>query len=182
MQEPPAWVTDVGNDFGQVFQCVPTVAESDGIFDMTAGLVHRYELGRQPSEVIYVDRDCCSASGKSKVMDLFPQWKDLQVRLDIWHLMCRYASCCMMNTHQLYAVFMSNLSKAILMWDPEDLAVLHQAKRLEMARQEVRGMIDADITKLEPAIHCRRKTRGIDETTRIIDELIESLDGDTGKD
>ena len=82
-----AWATHVGNEFGQVLQCVLTVAEVDGISDMTAGLVRRYERGRQsPSEVIYVDRDCCSVSGKSKVMDLFPQWKDLHVWLDIWHL------------------------------------------------------------------------------------------------
>ena len=111
-----AWATDVGNEFGQVLQCVLTVAEGDGISDMTAGLVRRYELGRQsPPEVIYVDRDCCSVSGKSKVMDLFPQWKDLHVRLDIWHLMRRFSSCFTTDMHQLYAVFMSNLSKAIFM-------------------------------------------------------------------
>ena len=47
-------------------------------------------------------------------------------------------------------------------------------------------MTDADIEMLvsrkERAIHCRRKTRGVDATTCIIDELIESLDSDTGKD
>ena len=47
-------------------------------------------------------------------------------------------------------------------------------------------MTDADIAMLvsrkERAIHCRRKTRGVDATTRIIDELIESLDSDAEKD
>jgi hypothetical protein len=75
-----AWVTDVGNEHGQVLTCVLTTAEGAGLADMAAGLVRRYELANQPPPVlIYVDRDCCGG----KVHELFPKWRSVQVKASL---------------------------------------------------------------------------------------------------
>ncbi|CAM4535379.1 unnamed protein product [Leuciscus chuanchicus] len=67
-----AWVTDVGNEFGQVLMCVLTEAEGDGLLPMCSGLVERYRrAGEAPPEVLYVDRDCCSSTGKGKAAAVF---------------------------------------------------------------------------------------------------------------
>lgn len=64
------WVSNVGNEYGQVLMSVLTDREGDGLLPMTAGLMQRYrEAGQAPPSVIYVDRDCCSARGQSKVAD-----------------------------------------------------------------------------------------------------------------
>ena len=75
---------------------------------MAQGLVQRYEMVSQPPpKVMYVDRDCCSKYGDSKVASMFPGWPDMIVLLDIWHFMCRLARTCTTESHQLYSVFMS---------------------------------------------------------------------------
>ncbi|KAJ4931273.1 hypothetical protein JOQ06_025570 [Pogonophryne albipinna] len=43
-------------------------------------------------QLIYVDRDCCNRDGVSKTAALFQEWGQLVVRLDIWHLMRRFAA------------------------------------------------------------------------------------------
>ncbi|XP_067117109.1 uncharacterized protein [Osmerus mordax] len=84
-----AWVTNVGNEHGQVLVSVLTSVESvDLLLPMAAGLQERYRLaGVPPPQLIYVDRDCCSSFGGSKTAALFANWDRLVVRLDIWHLM-----------------------------------------------------------------------------------------------
>ena len=60
-----AWVTNVGNEYGQVLMSVLTAAEGDGLVDMAAGLMRRYrEAGKAPLKVLYVDRDCCTTVGQ----------------------------------------------------------------------------------------------------------------------
>ncbi|CAK6982380.1 hypothetical protein KUCAC02_027906, partial [Scomber scombrus] len=65
-----AWVTNVGNEHGQVLMSVLTCSE--GLSRMVAGLMRRYRLaGVPPPEVIYVDRDCCKRDGLSTTAALF---------------------------------------------------------------------------------------------------------------
>jgi len=78
------------------------------------------------------------------------------------------------------------MSSCIFKWDSDDLKALCSAKSAELALLGVAGLADAEIlrrlTKKELALHCRRVTRGADETTQLIDSLITSLDCDSGKD
>ncbi|KAM8867922.1 uncharacterized protein ACB058_005817 [Synchiropus picturatus] len=78
-----AWSTNVGNEHGQVLMSVLTAAEGDGLADMASGLVRRYhDAGQAPPKVLYVNRDCCTSVGQSRVGQLFHEWPELVVRLD----------------------------------------------------------------------------------------------------
>jgi len=170
------WATDVGNEFGQVLTCVLTTAEGSGIQDMARGLVHRYsQAGVAPPVLLYVDRDCCGTA----VPKLYEPWNML-VRLDIWHFMRRLARGVKTESHPLYGVLMSRLSACIFEWDPEDISRLCQAKAA------VTGLSEKDaahsLTRLELALHCRRRTRGTEQTIDLIDRLITSLSGDADRD
>ena len=109
-----AWVTNVGNEYGQVLVSVLTAAEGDGLANMAAGLMGRYRVaGKAPPKVLYVDRDCCVTVGTSKTADMFHEWHELEVRLDVWHLMRCFARCVTTDSHQLYGLFMVRLSFVI---------------------------------------------------------------------
>ncbi|KAH3826018.1 hypothetical protein DPMN_127907 [Dreissena polymorpha] len=164
------WATNVGNEKGQVLMCVMTCAEGIGLGPMIAGLVDRYDrAGQPPPQVMYVDRDCC---GDSLLRKLFYAWPNMIMRLDIWHFMRRFSLGCSTDAHILYPVFMSRLSKAIFEWSAEDLDMLREAKRLELITRHVTDPTRDDIvrwlTKTELATYCRRRTRGTEETTRLI--------------
>ncbi|KAE8277795.1 hypothetical protein D5F01_LYC24183 [Larimichthys crocea] len=59
-----AWMTNIGNEFGQVLNSVLMTGEGAGLEELCQGIVTRYRNADQPEpEVIYVDRDCCSQSG-----------------------------------------------------------------------------------------------------------------------
>jgi len=81
---------------------------------------------------------------------------------------------------------MSKLSACIFEWDADDLAALRAAKVAELANIGATGLTDADVNRRlsmkELALHCRRRTRGASETTRLLQELITGLDGDQGRD
>ncbi|XP_060605856.1 uncharacterized protein LOC132758299 [Ruditapes philippinarum] len=81
---------------------------------------------------------------------------------------------------------MSRLSKCIFEWSSEDLQRLRDAKRSELLAKNVPVRDDSDVlrylSKRELALHCRRQTRGVEETTRLISELIEAFTGDQGLD
>ncbi|XP_064815580.1 uncharacterized protein LOC135531470 [Oncorhynchus masou masou] len=135
-----AWVTNVGNEHGQVLVSVLTAAEGEGLLPMAAGLMERYRLaGVAPPQLMYVDRDCCSSFGGSKTAAMFNDWDQLVVRLDIWHLMGRFASGVTTESHQLYGPFMRQLSACIFEWDAGDVRRLLKAKRSEMERKH--GMV-----------------------------------------
>ena len=52
-----------------------------------------------------MDRDCCAAVGQSAVQGMYHELHELVVRLDVWHLMRRFA---MGGPHrQLYGRFMA---------------------------------------------------------------------------
>ena len=167
--------------------CVLTTVEGVGISDMAAGIVRRYSLADEPPPLLlYVDSDCCSAQGGSKVLQMFAPWDKLQVRLDIWHFMRRFASCCTPDAYQLYGVFMAKLSAFIFKWDGDDLKALYTSKRAELSKYGVVGLSEQDfagrVTRRELALHCRRTTRGVEDTTRLIDHVIQTLDSSQGRD
>ena len=59
-----AWMTNIGNEFGQVLNSVLTTGEGAGLEELCQGIVTRYKnVGQAEPQVIYVDRDCCSQSG-----------------------------------------------------------------------------------------------------------------------
>ena len=54
------WATNIGNEHGQILNSVLTAGEGQGLVPVINGIVMRYEqAGQQPSEILYVDRDCC---------------------------------------------------------------------------------------------------------------------------
>nr|XP_054591764.1 uncharacterized protein LOC129156180 [Nothobranchius furzeri] len=182
-----AWATNVGNEHGQVLMSVLTCCEgSEGLSKMAAGLMRRYRLAEVPApQLIYVDRDCCRQDGVSKTAALFPEWERLIVRLDIWHLMHRFASGVTTESHELYPTFMRQLSYCIFEVDAEDARRLVGAKRSEL--EGTHGMVnltDADviqrISKEEWRLHCRRRTRGAEESTLLIQNLLDTFRGPAG--
>ncbi|XP_034440815.1 uncharacterized protein LOC117761228 [Hippoglossus hippoglossus] len=160
-------VTNVSNEHRQVLMSVLTASEEDGLLPMAAGLVRRYrEAGRAPPRVLYVNRDCCATAGRCKVAALFGEWDQLLVRLDVWHLMQRFARAVTADSHQQYGLFMSRLSFAMLEWDGCDVARLKEAKQSKEGREP---------TSRELARHCRRYTRGVAETELLIQEVLDSF-------
>ena len=141
---------------------------------MIDGIIQRYSSADvQPPEVLYVDKECC---GESCARKLFDAWPDLKLRLDIWHFMRRFTAGCSTDAHQLYGVFMSRLSKCIYKWSSQDLKELTEAKRSELKRRHLNNPSEDDVlrwlSKKELALHCRRQTRGSEETTRLIGKNI----------
>lgn len=178
------WATNVGNEFGQVIISVLTTGEGHGLSPMIHGLIRRYRDAEvPPPQLLYVDRDCC---GNNQLRRMFAPWTELSIRLDIWHFMRRLSVGCTTDAHALYATFMSSLSQCIYMWDPEDVDALIAAKRSELEAMHIENLTDAEvflhIKSSELTTHCRRTTRGVEETTRLITQLINSLDGDNGRD
>ncbi|XP_078802180.1 uncharacterized protein LOC105353958 isoform X2 [Oryzias latipes] len=177
------WATNVGNEHGQIITSVLTASEGFGLGPMIEGLIRRYAVaGVPPPEVLYVDRDCC---GNTLLRRMFQNWKDLNIRLDIWHFMRRFSVGCTTDSHQLYASFMRRLSHCLFMWDEEDLTALKIAKRSELSAR-LTNPSEADvlrsISRSELALHCRRTTRGSQETLALIKSLIQAFDGDNGCD
>ncbi|KAK0138894.1 hypothetical protein N1851_024567 [Merluccius polli] len=157
------WMTSVGNEIGQILISV-----------LTAMLV------------LYVDCHCCVEAGQSKLQARFGQWPDLIIRLDIWHFMRRMSAGCTTDAHPLYATFMSCRFACIFEWDPEDIALLRRAVTEQLRQEGVRvisdGLVDKRITKKDLAFYCRRRTCGEDSTFRLIDQLLQELMGDKGRD
>ncbi|XP_073719431.1 uncharacterized protein [Misgurnus anguillicaudatus] len=174
------WVTSVGNETGQILISVLTAQEGAGLDTMVIGLIERYSRAAvAPPVLLYVDCGCCVEKGQSKLQARFGGWPDLIIRLDIWHFMRRLAVGCTTDAHPLYPIFMSRVSACIFEWDPHDVALLRRAKR-EQLQQEGLPFITDDlvnrrITKTELALYCRRRTRGVESTTRHIDRLLQEL-------
>lgn len=176
-----AWVTNVGNEHGQVLMSVLTSHKGQGLLPMTTGLVRRYEAaGVAPPTLLYVDRDCCSSVGTSRAAAMFSGWSDLVVRLDVWHFMRRFAAGLHTDSHPLYDLFMAKLSACIFVWDEGDLSLLKEAKRRELEQQQgIRGLTDDQLTgrltSKQLAQHCRRCTRGVEETEQLIGQMLEAF-------
>ncbi|XP_033996627.1 uncharacterized protein LOC117490951 [Trematomus bernacchii] len=183
-----AWVTNVGNEYGQVLISVLTCSEgAEGLSSMAAGLMRRYRLAEvPPPQLIYVDRDCCNRDGMSKTAALFQEWGQLVVRLDIWHLMRRFAAGVTTGSHELYPAFMRQLSLCIFEVEPGDARRLTEAKRSQLeGKHGMVGLTDAEviqkITREEWRLHCRRRTRGAEETALLIQDLLQTFGGTAGR-
>ncbi|XP_076460320.1 uncharacterized protein LOC143293387 isoform X2 [Babylonia areolata] len=179
-----SWATNVGNEHGQVLISVLTTNEGGGISDMLLGLQLRYDTaGVPPPQLFYVDRDCCSR--KIHLM-LQPHWTSTAIRLDIWHFMRRIATAVITEVHPLYAGFMSRLSRAIFAWDEGDFSKLLEARRAQLQEEGFLHPSDADVLKRimrrDLALHCKRITRGVEETKRLVRELLEVYTSEQGKD
>ena len=92
------------------------------------------------------------------------------MRLDVWHLMQRFARAVTTDSHQHYGLFMSRLSFAMLEWDGCDVARLKEAKQSEEGRDA-----HMEPTSRELARHCRRYTRGAAETELLVQEVLDSF-------
>ncbi|XP_058609848.1 uncharacterized protein LOC131525857 isoform X3 [Onychostoma macrolepis] len=181
------WVTSVGNERGQILISVLTAQEGGGLDAMVSGLINRYrQEAMAPPVLLYVDCGCCIEKGQSKLQTRFGGWPDLNIRLDIWHFMRRLAVGCTTDAHPLYPVFMSRLSACIFEWDPQDVALLRRAKREHLQEEGVPvitdKLVNQRITKKDLALYCRRRTRGVESTTRDIDRLLQELMGEKGRD
>ncbi|MED6275515.1 hypothetical protein CHARACLAT_027275, partial [Characodon lateralis] len=182
-----AWVTNVGNEHGQVLMSVLTCSEgSEGLDAMAAGLMGRYRVVEVPSPVLmYVDRNCCNRDGVLKTAALFHEWGNLVVRLDIWHLMRRFACGVTSESHELYPTFMKQLSHCIFEVDSADARRLTEAKRSDLGRKH--GMVDLSdaevvqrISKEKWRLHCRRRTHGVEKTALLIQNLLDTFRGPAG--
>ena len=178
IEKTASWATNVSNEVGQVLNTVLTVGEGVGLTPMTQGIVKRYhDAAVPPPELLYVDRDCCILQGKPQPLKLFQPWETL-IRLDIWHFMRRFSSGMTTDNHPLYGIFLSRLSSCIFEWSSDDLLKLRLAKSAELSaaqRTPTQAEVDKAITKKEMALHCRRKTRGVDKTRQLIQELLDSM-------
>ncbi|KAJ8340737.1 hypothetical protein SKAU_G00353700 [Synaphobranchus kaupii] len=159
------WLTSVSNEVGQILISVLTAQEGPALDKMAADLIRR---------------------GQTKLKERFGGWPDLVVKLDIYHFMRRLASGCTKDAHPLYPTFMAKLSCCIFEWDSRDVALLRRAKREQLKREGVPGitesLVDQQITKQELAIHCRRQTRGEQQTIIMIERLLNELIGVKGRD
>lgn len=163
------WLTSVGNEVGQVLVSVLTAHKGPGLDLMAAGLMERYRrAGVAPPITLYVDCGCCGDVGETKLKMCFNEWPNVIVRLDIWHFVQRLAVGCTTDAHLLYPTFMARMSACIFEWDADDVALLPRAKREQLMQQYSPAVcereLDRHITKAELALHCRRRTRGEEQT------------------
>ncbi|XP_070539358.1 uncharacterized protein [Ptychodera flava] len=177
--------TSVGNEHGQVLISVLAAVEGCGLHPMVDGIVQRYSCANEPPpDLLYVDRNCCGMQNRLQTM--FSGWPYLKIRLDISHFMRQFAAACTSDSHQLYDTFMQRLSSCIFEWSSEDLDRLKAATWAQMVLEKGFNPSDQDvmqrITKKELSIHCRRKTRGVEDTTRLIFQLLKAFDGEQGFD
>ncbi|KAK1904844.1 DNA ligase [Dissostichus eleginoides] len=149
------WMSSVGNELGQVLMSVLTAAEGYGLRDMARG----------PAGPIPAGREGASTAA------LFPAWPHLAVRLDICHFMRRLAAGVTSKSHPLYPEFMRPLSGCIFEWDAEDLSLLETALQADGSRRTP--------SSKEMARHCRRCTRGAQETERLLGETVQAFMGAT---
>jgi len=103
----------------------------------------------------------------------------MEVRLDIWHFMRQMNRGCYGESHPLFGIFQARLSNCIFEWDEGDYELLISAKKSVLVREGIPNpstrTITKSITRNELARHCRRRTRGVQETTRLVEELLLSL-------
>ena len=82
-----SWMTNVGNERGEVLNSVLTVGDGAGLDWLCQGIVRRYEqAGEAQPEVIYVDKQCCVESGVPPALSWFHPWTS-PIRLDSFHIL-----------------------------------------------------------------------------------------------
>ena len=100
--------------------------------------------------------------------------------------MRRLASACTTKAHSLYPIFLARLSRCIFEWDSGDVVRLKTAKRAEMGIAGMSNVTDdmilSAIGRRELARHCRRRTRGVEQTTKLVEDLLTFYCGPGGLD
>lgn len=157
----PAWMSNVGKEYGAILNSVLTTGEGAGLKEMCQGMVKRHKDAVEPEpNFIYLDRGCCNISGEPPAHVLFHPWK-FEVKLDIFHFKRCFSPVLTTEHHPLYGTFCSRLSSAIFKWDEDDIGQLRIAKR-EQLRQEFGGheptekRVSANISTAELAKHCKK--------------------------
>ncbi|XP_041838378.1 uncharacterized protein LOC121638025 [Melanotaenia boesemani] len=111
--------------------------------------------------------------------------------IDGWYLMAtEYLECCQCvatESHELYPIFMRQLSHCIFEVDPGDARHLAEAKRSELeGKHGMVGLTDAEviqrISREEWRLHCKRRTRGAEEMALLIQDLLDTFGGPAGHD
>ena len=164
-----------------MLKSVLTASEGQGL---VKGLQTHFRDANVPAPcLLYVDHNCC---GKVTSQMFWSGWPDITIRQDIWHFMRGIAAGVNTVSHQLYSVFMGRLSRAIFAWDQSDLELLKEIKHTEMQAEAILHPTDSAILKRlghrEMSLHCRCVTRGVAETTGLIEHLIATFSGDLGSD
>ena len=166
-----------------------TAGEGEGLKELADGLMRRYNSATNisPPAIMYVDSRCCAKQSQGSIKQLFAKsWPNIEICLDIFHFIFRFAAGCTTDAHQLYGTFMGRLSSCIFEWDPEDVDQLMMAKRAELSASGRKHVSATDVRqslkKQELALHCRRTTRGVKKTAELIEGLLRQLDGDGGRD
>ncbi|KAK3564726.1 hypothetical protein QTP86_024891, partial [Hemibagrus guttatus] len=72
------WFTSIANEHSQIVSFVLTCEEStEKLEPMCRGLMERFQLANQPvPKILYVDRGCCHAQGRTAVETMFQPWMD----------------------------------------------------------------------------------------------------------
>ena len=188
VQKTAAWMTNVGNEQGEILNSVLTVSEGQGIHKMAQGIVKRFADANQPEpEAIYVDRDCpCGRDGEEDqppvqqppMLRAFKGWQS-PVVLDSLHFMMRFAAGLTTEHHIPFPDFCSGLSDCIFEWDSGDVNRLDEALkgeyRAKHGRNPDEGQLKALRKREDMARHCRRVTRGANVTFQKIDTLLNEL-------
>ena len=97
--------------------------------------------------------------------------------------MRRLSRGCINEAHPLFGTFMKQLSSCIFEWDEADINLLMSAKRGELQMAGIPNPSNATVkealTSKELARHCRRRTRGPEETAGLIESLLLTLSSST---
>ena len=113
------------------------------------------------------------------MLRLFNPWKS-PIRMDLFHFMRRFAGGLTTDNHALHATWCSRLSSSIFEYDQDDLSKLRESKKAEYMKAKsgtvpTSTQIENLITASELSLHCRKKTRGVDQTKRLIQKLIDTM-------
>ena len=97
--------------------------------------------------------------------------------------MRRLVRGCTTESHPLYGTFMAQLSGCIFEWDEQDVDLLMSAKRSELIAAGVTNPTETAVRKAisrkELARHCRRRTRGTQETVHQLETMLLSFSSAT---
>lgn len=74
---------------------------------------------------------------------MFPDWPELSIWLDIWHLIRRLSVGYTTDANALYATFMSRLNHCIYKWDLEDVEALIAAKKYKLEAMHVENQTNS---------------------------------------
>lgn len=201
-----AWVTNVGNELGQIVISVVTEGEDYQYLRRAfVGIITRYaKHDWTPCKLLYADRWCCRKDGSTFYHDLFKPsgdgldtlldestkkaWESMTVRLDSWHWMSRFDEGLNTTAHPKYELFMSRLPCCLFDYNQDDLALLRAAVLNELVqatkvdKHKLEDIVDSTITKRDLQRHVRRSTVGVAETLRRVNQLLETFTGDGGLD